>query len=272
MSPIPESAASRPPRWRALTRPRSLVTLGVLVVIALVGFRLMHRKQTAFTVPVDTVTRRDIPVTIEATGAVEPIDLVEIKSKASGQVVRMPVAVGTNVKKGDLLVQVDMQLVNSTYAQANAALKAAQAKSDISGAQKKRSDDLFSQGVITADEHEAAVLDYANSQAALVKARTDLDNARQARDDATVRAPVAGTVLEQDVTVGQMIASATASVSGGTTVLKMADLNRIRLRTLVAETDIGSVRAGQAATVTVDAFPRRTFQGRVETVEPQAVV
>src|SRR5258705_9737206 len=151
-------------------------------------------------------------------------------------------------------------------------MRAAQWKSDISKSQKSRADQLFKEGIITAPELEAATLDLANSQSALVKARTDLDIARQRRDDATVRAPIAGTVLAQPVAVGQVIASATSSVSGGTTLLQMADLSRIRMRAMVAETDIGSVRAGQTATVTVDAFPQRPFTATVEKIEPQAVV
>jgi len=223
-------------------------------------------------VPVVTVGRQDVSVTIEATGTVEPIDLVEIKSKASGQILRMPVEVGSRVKAGDLLAQIDPVDVKNQYEQALAALRAAQVKVDISGAQKKRADDLYAEQVTTADEHENAMLDFANAESQLVKARTDLDIARQRRDDATVRAPVAGTVLEQVVTAGQVISSATSSVSGGTSLLKMADLSRIRLRALVSETDIGGVRPGQAATVTVDAFPQRPFQGQVEKIEPQAVV
>ena len=139
-------------------------------------------------------------------------------------------------------------------------------------AQKKRSDDLFAQEVITAQEHETAALDYANAQAAAVKARTDADIARVRLEDATVRAPVAGTIIEKPVSLGQVITSATSSASGGTTILKMADLSKVRIRALVNETDIGQVQPGQTASVNVDAFPDRRFRGTVEKVEPQAVV
>jgi HlyD family secretion protein len=74
------------------------------------------------------------------------------------------------------------------------------------------------------------------------------------------------------VSLGQVITSATASASGGTTILNMADLSKVRMRALVNETDIGQVQPGQQATVTVDAFPNRRFRGVVEKVEPQAVV
>jgi HlyD family secretion protein len=69
-----------------------------------------------------------------------------------------------------------------------------------------------------------------------------------------------------------VITSATSSASGGTTILRMADLSKVRMRAFVNETDIGNVKAGQVATVTVDAFPNRRFTGIVEQVEPSAVV
>jgi HlyD family secretion protein len=244
------------------------VVIGALVTVWGIG---RHGAQ-ATSVPLATVGRQDIATTIEATGTVEPIDLIEVKSKASGQILRMPVEAGSVVRAGELLALIDTVDVQNAYAQALAALRAAQAKVDVSSAQMKRADELFAQQVITAEEHETATLDYANAQASLVKARTDLDTARQRRQDVIVVAPVAGTVLEQLVSTGQVIASATATASGGTTLLKMADLSRIRLRALVAETDIGNVRIGQAATVTVDAFPQKPFTGQVEKVEPQAVV
>jgi len=252
-----------------------MVWIAAVVVLAGAVFamrRFGSRHVAPSLVSVEAVTRQDIAVTVEATGTVEPIDLVEIKSKASGEILKMPVQVGSVVKQGDLLAQVDPINVKNQYDQTKAALDAAQAKLDISTAQKKRSDDLFEQQVITTDEHETATLDYANAKAALVTARTNLELARQARDDATVRAPIAGTVLSQAVTAGTVISSATLSVSGGTSLLTMADLQRIRMRTFVSETDIGNVRIGHPASVTVDAYPNRPFQGSVEKIEPQAVV
>ncbi|HSJ63638.1 MAG TPA: efflux RND transporter periplasmic adaptor subunit, partial [Gemmatimonadaceae bacterium] len=115
-------------------------------------------------------------------------------------------------------------------------------------------------------------LDHANAQAQLVRSRASLDLAQQRLEDATVRAPVTGTVIEKTVSVGQVITSATGAFGGGTTLLKMADLSKVRVRALVNETDIGSVRAGLPATVVVDAYPDRPFRGTVEKIEPQAVV
>ena len=259
-------------RWitrRPVVVAIAVVLVAIVAILVVRGAKQGGKKTQLMTAAVE---RRDIALTIDATGTVEPIDLVEVKSKASGQIVRMPVEVGSLVPRGALLAQIDPRDSQNQYNQALAALKAAQAKTEISLAQKKRSDDLYAKQIVTADEHEAATLDYANAQAALVKARTDLDLAQQRREDATVRAPIAGTVLSQPVTSGQVISSATSSASGGTTLLTMADLSKVRMRALVGETDIGNVKPGQEATVTVDAFPQRTFAGRVEKIEPQAVV
>src|SRR5258706_5613573 len=255
-------------------RTRLALALIALVVVATGAVWIVKgtHKNTTATVATQPVERHDIAVTIEASGAIEPVDLVEVKSKASGTITSMPVSVGSQVKSGQLLVQIDARDVRNQYDQAAAALRAAQSKVDVSKAQKGRSDGLFSQGIITADEHEAAILDFANAQAALVAARTNLDLAKQKLDDARIEAPVAGTVLSQAVTSGQVISSATSSASGGTSLLTMADLSRIRMRAMVAETDVGNVHPGQRATVTVDAFPNRTFEGMVEKIEPQAVV
>jgi HlyD family secretion protein len=258
---------------RAISR-RPLVLLAVLA-IAIVAFVLMRGarngkdKTQIMTAPVES---RSISLTIDATGTVEPIDLVEVKSKASGLITHMPVQVGSFVKKGALLAQIDPRDVQNQYNQAQAALLAAQANVQVARAAKQRSDGLFAQQIITADEHEKATLDDANAQAQLVTARTNLDLALQRRQDATISAPITGTILQQPVSEGTVISSATSSASGGTTLLQMADLAKVRMRAMVGETDIGNVRTGQSATVTVDAFPQRTFSGLVEKIEPQAVV
>ena len=257
-------------------RGRHLLVIAILIVIAgaavVLGKGLLRRGAPSVAVPVEAVALRDIAVTIEATGSVEPVDLVEVKSKASGQILRMPVEAGSVVRAGQLLAQIDTVDVANQQEQALAAQRAAQAKSDVSAAQLRRADELYAKQVITAVEREAASLDFANADAALVKANMDVDTARQRRADATVRAPISGTILAQLVSTGQVISSATSSVSGGTSLLTMADLSRIRLRALVSETDIGSVRPGQTTTVSIDAFPQRSFQGTVEKIEPQAVI
>ena len=245
-----------------------------LAALAAIAIAPACSRGNAATTSVQTapVTRRDIVVDAQASGVVEPINVVEVKSKASGMITRMNVETGSQVKPGDVLVQVDTRDVQNQFNQAAADEEAAQARLQVSIAQKRRADEMFKARVITAQEHETAALDYANAQAALIRARANSDLAKQRLEDATVAAPVAGTIIERTVSEGLVITSATGGVSGGTTLLKMADLSRVRMRAQFNETDIGQVRAGQPATVIVDAYPERRFNGVVEKIEPQAVV
>jgi HlyD family secretion protein len=251
------------PLWRTLAHGA--------VAVAVLGACSKPKEATPM-IGTAVVDRRTIVVDAQATGAVEPINVIEVKSKASGQIVKMPVETGAQVREGDLLVQIDTRDVKNQYDQASADLRSAQASLEVAQAQKKRSDELYKTRIITAQEFEAAQLALTQAQGAIVRATTNLDLAKQRLEDATVVAPVSGTVIDKPVSLGQVIASATGSVSGGTTLLKMADLTRVRMRALVNETDIGRVRAGQSARVTVDAYPDRPFQGVVEKIEPQAVV
>jgi HlyD family secretion protein len=232
------------------------------------------KKSTDPALVIETVAveRRTIALSVQANGTVEPVDIVEVKSKASGTIVRMPVDIGSNVKTGDLLVQIDPRDVQNQYTQAAADVSSATAQRSTALAQRNRSAELYKEKIITAQEMDQATLDFANADANLIKARTNLSIARVRLEDATVRAPSNGTIIEKPVSEGMVISSATSSASGGTTILKMADLTKVRMRAFVNETDIGSVQPGQTATVTVDAFPNRRFVGLVSQVEPEAVV
>jgi HlyD family secretion protein len=243
-----------------------------VVATLLLGTACSSKTETRIPIQTAAVARRDIVIDAQATGVVEPIFVVEVKSKAGGQIVKLPVETGSIVKPGDLLVQIETRDVQNQYDQVAAQLAAARSKLDVSTAQKKRADDLFKNRIITATEYEAAQIDFANAQSALVAARTSLDLRKQSLEDATVRAPVGGTIIERTVALGTVITSATGAFGGGTTLLKMADLSQVRVRALFNETDIGQVRPGQSATVTVDAYPDRRFVGMVEKIEPSAVI
>jgi len=217
--------------------------------------------------PVET---RDIVVSVQASGTVQPDTVVEVKSKASGEILDLKVETGQTVKRGQLMVTVDTRNPRNTLAQAEADLEVAQARLANATSQQRRADELFKSQSITEQEHETAVLDYANAKAEVVRARVAVDNARDQLDDTRVLAPINGTIIEKSVERGQVISSPTRDVGGGTVLLKMADLNLVQVRTLVDETDIGKIKVGQEATVTVDAFPARPFQGSVLKIEPQA--
>lgn len=242
--------------------------------IAALGLVAACGKKEAEPIKISTapIERRTIIVQAEATGIIEPINVVEVKSRASGQIIEMPVETGSLINPGELIVQLDTRDVQNQFDQAKADLESSQASLAVAEQNKKRSDELFRSQIITAQENEQAGLTYQNALSQIVRARTNLDLAQQRLDDARVVAPVRGTVIEKPVALGQVIQSGTQAVGGGTTIIKMADLTKVRARALVNETDIGRVTQGQEATVVVDAFPDRQFRGTIEKIEPQAVV
>jgi len=216
------------------------------------------------------VHRETMAIKVNSTGTVEPIRTIEIKSKASGKILRLPVEVGDFVEAGALLAQVDTADVAVALRQREADLAYARAQYTIADGRKRRSDDLLTRGMVSSDDHDATVLEYTRARAALVNAEAALDQARERVQETIVRAPARGTVIEKSVEEGQIIASATSQVTGGTTLMKMADLSTMQVRVLVQETDLGKIRAGQHVTITASAYPNRQFEGTILKVEPKA--
>jgi HlyD family secretion protein len=218
------------------------------------------------------VERRDIVVSARANGAIQPDTTVEVKSKASGEILEMLVETGAQAKRGQLMVTIDPRQPRNDLAQAEANLEVAKAKLANATAQKHRADELFSSQALTETEHDQAMLDYANAKAEVVTAQVQVENAKIQLEDTDVRAPISGTIIEKDVERGQVISSPTKDVGGGTVLLKMADLNLVQVKTLVDETDIGKVQSGLRASITVDAYPNHQFDGTVLKIEPQATI
>jgi HlyD family secretion protein len=217
------------------------------------------------------VERRDIVVSAQAAGSIQPDTTVEVKSKASGEILQIMVETGQEVNRGALMVRVDPRTAQNTMAQTQAEFEVARATLANARSTKRRSDELFQTRSITETEHEAAQLTYANAIADSVRANVALENARIRLEDTDVRAPISGVIIEKNVERGQVISSPTNDVGGGTVLLRMADLSLVQVRALVDETDIGKIQPGLRVTVTVDAFPNRPFEGAVLKVEPLAV-
>jgi HlyD family secretion protein len=218
------------------------------------------------------VARRDIVVAASAAGSIEPILTVDVKSKASGEIIEMHVETGEDVRAGQLLARVDPRQPRNQLAQAEANLVVARAQLDNARSQLARADTLYKSQAITEAEYENARLTHANANAQVVRAQTELENARDRMDDTQVRAPIAGTIIQKSVELGTVISSPTSDVGGGTVLFRMANLDTVQVRTLVDETDVGKVQPGLPATITVDAYPNRPFQGAVLKIEPQATV
>lgn len=218
------------------------------------------------------VERRTIEVSVGSAGIVEPLATVEVKSKASGEVLELLVETGDLVEQGQLMVRIDPRTVRNRLAQADAELKAALSRRTISLTQMRRAESLVKKGTFTEADLEQAALEFANAQSQVVSAEVSVENARIALDDTEIRAPITGTVIEKPVEKGQVISSPTQDFGGGTPLLKMANLSAVQIRALIDETDIGKVKPGMLARVTVAAYPNQPFSGEVLKIEPLAVV
>jgi HlyD family secretion protein len=218
------------------------------------------------------VERRDIVVSAEAAGTIEPETTVEVKSEAAGEVLEILVDTGDRVEADTLMVRIDQRHPRNALAQAEAELEVAHAALRNVKSQLRRADQLFKSESISETEHDQALLDHANAKADVVRAQVAVENARIEMEDTEIRAPMAGTIIEKNVERGQVISSPTRDVGEGTLLLKMADLAHVRVRALVDETDIGKIGPTLPASVTVAAYPDRRFEGTVLKIEPQAVI
>ncbi len=217
------------------------------------------------------VMTQDIVVSVSAQGTTEPIKTIDVKSKASGEIIDVRVETGELVSRGDLLVSVDPRVPRNAVVQAEAELGVARARLANAESRSQRAKALFETGSITEQEYENANLQRANANAQLIRAQRSLEDARISFEDTEVRAPSNGVILERTVEVGTVISSATRQVGGGSVLLRMANLDTVQIRTLVDETDIGKINRGFDVTITVDAYPHQPFRGNVLKIEPQAL-
>lgn len=220
-------------------------------------------------IPVESML---ISVSVGAAGVIEPEVTVDVKSEASGEVLAIYADTGDIVESGSLLVEIDQRTARNTLAQFEANLEASKARMVIAGTQVERAERLLESGAFTEIEHEQSQLEHANAKAMVVSNDVAVENARIALDDTLIRAPITGTVIDRQVELGTVISSSTQNVSGGSILLRMADLNTVQVRALVDETDIGKINLGMEAVVTVAAYPNQPYRGNVLKIEPQALV
>ena len=248
------------------------VSIGLLLALALTACEQDQAESLAPLYDSAPVEVRDIEVNVEAAGVIEPEITVEVKSKASGEILAMHAETGDVVEEGFLLVEVDKRTPRNRLAETEAGLVAARARRAIAETQMERSRTLFETGTLTEFDYEQSQLEFANSEAQVIGSEVALENARIAMDDTDVRAPITGTIILKNVEPGTVISSPTQDVSGGTILMLMADLTSVQVRTLVDETDIGKIRPGMTTRVTVAAYPNQPFEGAVLKIEPQAIV
>ena len=217
----------------------------------------------------DTQTQQ-LELSIEASGIIEAISSVEIKSKASGEILFLGAEVGDFINKGFVLGQIDLRTPKNILDQSKSDLDAAKVRLSNAESQYDRGKELHNNGSISDKEYEDIQENFAQAKSTLVRTEVTFENAKIALDDTVVRSPVEGTVISRPVEVGQVISSPTSAVGGGTLLMTMADLSKVRVRALVDEIDVGKVSIGQSVSIKVAAYRDKEFYGIVAKVEPLA--
>jgi HlyD family secretion protein len=254
------------------------------------------------------VERRPMVRSVVATGKIEPITKVEIKSKANGIIKRLEVQVGDLVRSGDVLAELDKDNLEARAREARANLDAARAaltvlqaelqKAAIDAASPQvefarrtldRAQKLAGQSLVSQSDLDSAQSSYDSvenrklsaeqevevTRARIGQARANVEQAAAAVErteeelrNATIRAPIEGTVLTRDVEIGSPVSSILNLGSAGTLVFTLGNIERVFVRGRVDESDIGRVRLRQPARITVESFKDRVFDGTVTLISP----
>jgi HlyD family secretion protein len=297
------NSKGRKSRWWLLIVLVALVGGGFLVFAALNknGTRIEASK-------IARVERGDLARSVVATGKIEPITKVEIKSKASGIIQNLLVNVGDVVKEDQILAELDREQLQARVRQLDATLAAAEANvtaskatydktvSDAKGIdlpflkrQLERSQGLFKDGLIPAQalddvgkqyemginkqEQAEASMGVAKAQigqaeARVKEARASLEQAREDLLYATVRSPLNGIVLSRNVELGDAVSSILVMGSAATLVMTLGDMRELYLKGKVDESDIGKIYVGQPARLSVESFKDRKYRGQVTRLSP----
>jgi HlyD family secretion protein len=216
--------------------------------------------------------RGDLVVSISATGRIDPIERVEVKSKASGEIINLPIEVGDLVHKGDLIARLDRTTAQNDFDQATADHAVAKITLEQREKELQRQQALFEKGLAAESVLDDVRLAYEQANAQLVRARSSLSTAKERLDDTEIRAPIDGVVLSRPVEVGQIISSGTTTVTGGTLLCTIANMSEVYVIADVDETDIGKVEVEMPASINADAYPEMKLDGLVLRIAPLAKV
>jgi HlyD family secretion protein len=283
----------------------------VLIVACIFGLRALNAAPKIDSTQLITVETGDIARSVVATGKVQPVTEVEVKSKASGIVTRLDTDINRPVHRGEVLAQLDQQEILDQVAAQKAQLAAAEANArsaqaavnyDKVAAQApdlpmlehtyKRALEMTRAGVVsqqaldTAEQQYRAaantrdravsqiVVDAAKqrqAQAQVEQAQASLKQLEEQLSYTTITSPIDGVVLSRDVQVGDAVSSILVLGSTATLVMTLGDTHEVYVKGKVDESDIGKVYLGQAARIKVQSFRDKTFVGRVTKIAPLGV-
>ena len=276
---VDEFLGTKPqPRWRR-TMKYWLPGIGVVLLILAIA------QCTAEPPPPDYITeaaeQQSLSLSVTATGNLRPTNQVEVGAEVTGPVDSVTVDVNDRVTKGQVIAVINTEIIDQQIAQsranlnaARAALAQAQATIDIDNVQLARLQEVrrLSGGRVPSQiELEQAEAAVARDRAAVASARANIQAAQAllngnltTRSRAVIRAPVNGVVLARRIEPGQTVVAAFNTV---TLFVIAEDLSQMQLRVSIDEADVGQVKAGQAATFTVDAYPGRRFPARLQRID-----
>ncbi len=258
-------------------KKKIIVSIVVLVVVvgAVLGFTaLKNGKGGNVKYRKEAIGRGDIDALVVTSGTLNPIDLVLVGSQVSGKITKLYADFNSQVKKGQIVaeldldplqMQVDQQQAN--YMSRAAALERAKVTADSLKNMYDRAQNLFNKNLLSYQDRETAEVNYRTAKAdvttadaSLAQAKTQLDLSKVNLSYAIVKSPVDGTVIKRDVSVGQTVQ---ASYQAPELFQVATDLTKMHVECDVDEADIGRVKEGQRARFTVEAFPNENFAGTV---------
>src|SRR5215510_14601143 len=239
----------------------ALVVLGGLAGGIIWYFVADHESASQY--QMGQVTRGDLIQSVTASGQLHTVVNVQVGSQISGRINKILVDFNSEVKSNQVIAQIDPASYQAAVLRSEADVANAKANLALAQVQSTRANALFTNNLISASDHDTAVAQAQQAAAQLLSAEAALTNAQVDLSRCTIFAPVDGVVISRNVDVGQTVA---ASFNTPTLFLIANDLTKMQIDALVSEADIGGVAVGQNVNFTVDAFPYRTFHGKVSQI------
>jgi len=213
------------------------------------------------------VVKQDIQTSITATGTIEPVTSVTVGTQVSGIVSKLYVDYNSEVKRGQVIAELDKTNLISELNRAKADLSSAQSTLNYETANYNRYKTLYEKGLVSANDYENARLTYDKARQTVASSKENVQKAQTNLGYATITSPIDGVVLSKSVEEGQTVA---ASFNTPELFTIAQDLTDMRVIADIDEADIGGVKEGQRVSFTVDAFPDDKFEGEVTQVRQQA--
>lgn len=237
--------------------------IAAVAVVAVVVISILSKPGMVAVVESDTCSHGIIENTVTATGEIQPVYKVEVGTQVSGIVEKMYVDYNSEVKKGQLLAELDKSLLLEQVKQAQATLSTSTSNKSLAQKNFDRIKALYEQKAATQEEYDQAETSLEQAKNQFITAQSDYERARTNLKYAEIYSPIDGVILSKAVEEGQTVAS---SFSTPTLFTIAKNLTDMQLEAKVDEADIGQVKAGQQVTFTVDAFPGATFNGTVRQI------